>query len=196
MQKRILILPFIIAVAMLNSCTNSTKVANPIVTTEGVSDSSAIVVYPLIVPGMSVGQIALNQDAATAVEILGKADAGDAAMQKSVATWYNNHNPKSYSISIFSARDTGDDPVSRIRQIRTTDPQYKTTNGIGVTSTLLEIQRALPVTDLLGYTRAGKTVKVYDSLDGISFEMNDDVCTAIIIHPRGENLSMNYLPFS
>jgi hypothetical protein len=50
----------------------------------------------LIVPGISVGQTAINEGSEVVHKKLGKPDAGDAAMGKSVSIWYANHDTTGY----------------------------------------------------------------------------------------------------
>ena len=50
-------------------------------------------VAQLVVPGKSIGQTKLKEDAVLVYKKLGRPDAGDAAMGKSLATWYAGHHP-------------------------------------------------------------------------------------------------------
>jgi hypothetical protein len=126
--------------------------------------------------------------------LLGKADAGDAAMQKSVAIWYKDHDPKSFATSIYTVRDTGDNPAARIQQIRVSSPSFSTKDSIGVTSQLAAIQKKYVVTKLTDVTNEGDMLEIYDSLKGIAFEIKNGICTAVIIHKANENLKTTSLP--
>ena len=173
--------------------TLTTSVADTIVT--GVNDAIVKGDSLLLVPGKSAGKVSINQDAEEVYILLGKADAGDAAMQKSVAIWYKNHDPKAYSTSIYTVRDTGNNPPARIKQVRVTSPGFKTKEGIGVSSTLAEIQNKYSVTKLADVTDQGEVLEMYDNLAGIAFEVNGKgICKAIIIHSANEGLKPTSLP--
>jgi hypothetical protein len=149
----------------------------------------------LLVPGKSAGKVNIGQNAEEVYVLFGKADAGDAAMQKSVAIWYKNHDPKSLSTSIYTVRDTGDNPAARIKQVRVTSPKFKTKENIGVSSTLGEIQNKYSVTKLTDVTGRGEVLEMYDHLAGIAFEVDSKgICKAIIIHSANEGLKPTSLP--
>ena len=160
-----------------------------------INDSSNNTKDQLLIPGKSAGNINLGQNAEEVYLALGKADAGDAAMQKSVAIWYKNHDPKSYATSIYTVRDTGDNPAALIQQIRLTSPDFQTNDNIGVNSTLKDIQKKYTVTKLTEVTEGDVVLEMYDSLKGIAFETDKKgVCRAIIIHKAGESLKTTSLP--
>jgi hypothetical protein len=149
----------------------------------------------LLVPGKSAGKVNIGQNAEEVYVLFGKADAGDAAMQKSVAIWYKNHDPKSFSTSVYTVRDTGDNPAARIKQVRVTSPEFKTKENIGVSSTLGEIQNKYSVTKLTDVTDRGEVLEMYDNLAGIAFEVDSKgICKAIIIHSANEGLKPTSLP--
>ena len=191
---------FLIVVAFMTACSNeqsdssvaqdSTTViaANPKV------DSVAVDRALLLIPGVSAGKVAIGQDAEEVYTLLGKADAGDAAMQKSVAIWYKDHDPKSFATSIYTVRDTGDNPAARIQQIRVSSPSFSTKDSIGVSSKLEAIQKKYEVTKLTDVNTDGSMLEIYDSLKGIAFEIKDGICKAIIIHKANENLKTTSLP--
>ncbi|WP_457289509.1 hypothetical protein [Pedobacter sp. UYP24] len=148
----------------------------------------------LLIPGKSAGLIHIDQDASEVMKIYGKADSGDAAMQKAVAIWYKDHNPKSYSTAIYTVRDTGSNPPARIRQIRVTAPGFKTAEGLGISSSLDKLSKTYAISKV----KPGKDTnkEIYDSKTGITFEIDKEKkCTAIIIHESGQALSSTYLPF-
>jgi hypothetical protein len=149
----------------------------------------------LLVPGKSAGKVNIGQNAEEVYVLFGKADAGDAAMQKSVAIWYKNHDPKSFSTSVYTVRDTGDNPAARIKQVRVTSPEFKTKENIGVSSTLGEIQNKYSVTKLTDVIDRGEILEMYDHLAGIAFEVDSKgICKAIIIHSANEGLKPTSLP--
>jgi len=149
----------------------------------------------LLIPGRSAGNIKIDEDTEPVYKMMGKPDSGDAAMQKAVAIWYQNHDPKSYATAIYSVRDTGNHPVARIKQIRTTSPEFKTEAGIGVHSSLSEIQGTFTVKQVANIPNGSDDPQIYDSTAGIAFEINkEQQCTAVLIHPAGEALKATYLP--
>ena len=149
----------------------------------------------LLEPGISAGKINLGQDANEIYAELGKADAGDAGMQKSVAIWYKNHDPKSYATSIYTVRDTGDNPAARIQQVRVTSPEFQTKDGIGVSSTLEKIKQIYRIKKVTDVTDGGEVLVMYDSMAGIAFETNiKGICKAVIIHKSNEGLKKTSLP--
>lgn len=151
--------------------------------------------YSLIIPGKSAGKVSIGQNAEEVYAAFGKADAGDAAMQKSVAIWYENHDPKSFATSIYTVRDTGDNPAALIKQVRVTSPEFKTGKGVGPTSTLADIQKKYSVVKLTDITEGGISLKIFDSLEGIAFEIDSNgICKAIIIHSGNESLKTTSLP--
>ena len=149
----------------------------------------------LLLPGISAGKVKLGQDAKEVYAKLGKADAGDASMQKSVSIWYKNHDQESYSTSIYTVRDTGDNPAAKIQQVRVTSPEFKTEEGIGVSSTLELIKQKYSVTKLTDITDRGRVLVIYDSMAGIAFETDTKgICEAVIIHRANESLKTTSLP--
>ena len=149
----------------------------------------------LLLPGISAGRVKLGQDAKEVYAKLGKADAGDASMQKSVSIWYKNHDQESYATSIFTVRDTGDNPAAKIQQVRVTSPELKTEEGIGVSSTLELIKQKYSVTKLTDITDRGRVLVIYDSMAGIAFETDiKGICKAVIIHRANESLKTTSLP--
>lgn len=152
----------------------------------------------LIAPGKSIGQTKLLEDAKVVFKRLGKPDSGDAAMGKSLSTWYANHNPKGYQTQIFCSRKMGsaDETISRVIQIRITSPYFKTTNGIGVGSTLKQINASFTSKKTSSYQENKQTFFVYDSVKGIAFEVSaGGKCVGIIVHLLKDYGGTTYLPF-
>jgi hypothetical protein len=148
----------------------------------------------VLIPGEGAGAIKIGADAAGVYSSLGKPDGGDAAMQKAVAIWYKNHDPKSYATAIYTVRDTGTNPSARIKQIRSTDPGYRTGENLGVSSMLTEIRKFYDVHKLEGYP-SDKNTALYDDTKGIAFEVDaSGHCTAVLLHPKGETIKTTYLP--
>jgi hypothetical protein len=174
---------------------DSVTVASVPVDTDTLNRLDTLNKETLLIPGVSAGNIKLAENAEPLYKILGKPDSGDAAMQKAVAIWYKNHDPKSYSTAIYTVRDTGEKPAARIRQIRVTAPEFKTQSGIGVHSRLSDIQGTFTLKQLTGVSGDSDAFQIFDSPAGIAFELNKELkCTAVLIHPANEELKASYLP--
>ncbi|HMI04075.1 MAG TPA: hypothetical protein VK541_16430 [Pedobacter sp.] len=174
---------------------DSVTVASMPVDTDTLNALDTLNKETLLIPGVSAGNIKINEDAESVYKILGKPDSGDAAMQKAVAIWYEKHDPKSFTTAIYTVRDTGDNPPARIKQIRVTSPEFKTQSGIGVHSTLADIQGTFTIRQLTGTPDDSKAFQIFDSPAGIAFELDKNLkVTAVLIHPADEELKANYLP--
>ncbi len=164
------------------------------------ADSTATIIPAnrLIVPGKSIGLTNINEPTETAMKSLGKPDAGDAAMGKSVNTWYSKNNPE-YKTQVYSSTQFGSDgdrPV--VKSIRITNPFFQTANGLKPGSHSKEIMAYFNGLLLSGSYRSPQgTVKVYDDTKtGIAFEVNEqDICVGICVHEAGEKAFVQYLPF-
>ena len=159
--------------------------------------NDSLMVQPNFVlqPGEAAGKIKLGEDTELLFQEMGRPDSSDAAMQKMVAFWYQGHDRTKPSTAIYAARDTGDLPKSRVKQIRVTAPHFKTTEGIGIGSTLNELKEAFTLSQIKFNEDAPRLPQVWDSNDGIAFEINSrQQCTAVIIHQKDEALKSTYLP--
>lgn len=146
-----------------------------------------------IIPGKSVGMFKLGDADSVVQQQFGQPDYSDAGMGKAVLLWYTDTTTR-YPLSIFTARDMGNDETARIQQIRVTSPAFKTGRALGVGSTLAEIRSHDQITLIETYKKNGETYSVYDSDAGIAFELGpDDRCVAIIIHPVDADVA-TYLP--
>lgn len=149
----------------------------------------------LLIPGISAGQTRLNENADSVYLRLGTPDGGDAAMMKAIAVWHSHHDTTNHSIAVFTSRNP-DSPFARVQQIRVTSPVFKTASGIHTTSSLQDIKSYFDVTKTEVYNYAGVRYGVYDSRQGIGFEIApDSTCTAIIIHESGIINVGTYLKF-
>ena len=146
-----------------------------------------------LVPGVSAGAFKLDEPDSSVHQQLGQPDHSDAAMGKAVLLWYTD-SAGQYPLSIFTARDMGNDETARIQQIRVTSPTFKTTESIHVGSTLTGIRDHYQLTPVETYEKGGNTYSVYKSDKGIAFEVGPgDSCTAIIIHHAKADVA-TYLP--
>jgi hypothetical protein len=156
----------------------------------------------LIIPGNSIGLTAINDKADSVFKDLGKADEGDAAMGKSIQTWYSKSGTDTtkYSTAIyFTTNMGGPDEASRAKQIRITSPFFMTVERIGVNSVLDSVSHYFPLAIKTAvYKDAAKNpVYIYeDKKSGIAFELNDqNKCVGITIHPENEKAFQTYLSF-
>ena len=152
----------------------------------------------LIVPGKSIGLTHINEPTETAMKSLGKPDAGDAAMGKSVSTWFSKNNP-GYKTQVYSSTQFGSDgdrPV--VKSIRITNPFFQTVNGLKPGSHYKDIMASFSGLLLSGSYRSPQgNVKVYDDTKtGIAFEINEqEICVGICVHEAGQKAFVQYLPF-
>ncbi len=151
----------------------------------------------LIVPGASVGQTKINENADAVNKRMGKADDGDSAMGKSLSTWYAGHDTSGYQTQIFFSRNMGNDETSRVKQIRITSPEFQTAHGIHVGSPLKSLFAGFRLSKVATYTYNGATYGIYDDKKaGIAFEISDkDICTGIIVHEPETKVAGTYAPF-
>ena len=150
----------------------------------------------LIIPGKSIGKTKINEDAELVYKNLGKPDGGDAAMGKSVAIWYANHDSTGHSTAIYTTRNMGNSEAALIRQIRVTSPVFKTSEGLGAASDLSEIEKIFNLKEVEKYPDSGKQYQVYDAREGIAFEIGPNKkCVAVIVHEAGKTIPGTYLKF-
>ncbi len=156
-----------------------------------------------IIPGQRIGQVTLGDSPEKAFAALGPSDAGDAAMGKSISTWYSKENAaQKHQLNIYSVRErTGlPDETVRVHQVRITSPQFTLAeNHLKTGSTLAQIRNHFPqVTPIAYYTPQGQQrAYVYDAAEqGIAFEITgpDSVCVGITIHVTGSGATERYLP--
>jgi hypothetical protein len=151
----------------------------------------------LIIPGKSVGQTTLNEDAENVIKRLGKPDTGDAAMGKALSIWYANHDTTGYETMIFSARQMGTaNETSQVKQIRITSPWFTTQEGLHVGSTLKQINEHYVTRKAATFSKEGKPYFIYKTDKGIAFEIgSNNSCTGIIVFDPKAATGQAYLPF-
>jgi hypothetical protein len=151
------------------------------------SDAAVVPADSLIIPGRSIGIIELETDAAVVMKKFDKPDAGDAAMGKSVSTWFEGHDATAHTVSIFTAKDVGNSETALIKQIRVTAPGFKTQQGIGTTASLPQLERTFNLQKQKGYKLKQEEVAVYADPAGIAFEIDKKGrCIGIVVYPTGE----------
>jgi hypothetical protein len=157
----------------------------------------------LIVPGESVGNISIGTNAADLEKILGKPDASDAAMGKAWLTWNgerDEHN-NATTLNIYTTYQDSTMQQKTVQQIRTTSSLFSTNDGIRVYSSLETIRKEFPeIEKLAHYTDEGRDIVIYDEIQkGIAFEIaaagQQQICTGIIIHKKGEVVTNVYIFF-
>src|SRR5690606_9762196 len=121
-----------------NSTTSTDSTMRPLPKTDPVTRVA-------LVPGTSVGAFKIGDADSLVHQELGRPDHSDAAMGKAVLIWYTD-SAKRYPLSVFTARDMGNDETARIQQIRVTSPTFETADSFHVGSTLADIRNAYQVT--------------------------------------------------
>jgi hypothetical protein len=117
-------------------------------------------------------------------------------MGKAVAIWYARHDSTSYSTSIYTVRDMGNNPVALVKQIRITSPAFKTKDNIDVSSNLPEIRKRFHLRIAEKFKDDGQEYTVYDAREGIAFEIGTNGnCVAVTIHEAGKAIPGTYLKF-
>ena len=151
----------------------------------------------LIVPGVSLGQTTINEASENIYKRLGKPDAGDAAMGRSIAIWYANHDTTGYVIQMYFSRGMGNDETSRVKQARINSPAFKINNKVhvGVPFTHAEALYKLKKMGTLEERGNGR-ILYDDNKAGIAFETDDqNMITGITVHEPGHDMTTTYLPF-
>src|SRR3546814_11578027 len=78
-------------------------------------------------------------------------------MGKAELIWYAD-TASGYPLSIFTARDMGNDETARIQQIRVTAPAFETAESIRVGATLADIRNHYRVTAVETYDQGGEKI--------------------------------------
>lgn len=151
----------------------------------------------LISPGDGIGQIKIGSSTDSVVKILGKPDAGDAAMGASLMVWYAGHDSTGYRTSVYARRNMGspDGNIAKVKAIRITSPDFNTTDMIHTGSILDSIKTHYTLNSQS--SRSDKNHTVYDdNRAGIAFEIDkQQKCSAIIVFAKGDS-SVAYLDLS
>jgi hypothetical protein len=151
----------------------------------------------LIVPGVSLGQTTINEGSENIYKRLGKPDAGDAAMGKSIGIWYANHDTTGYVTQMYFSRDMGNDETSRVKQVRINSPAFKVNNKLHVGVPFTNAKALYKLTKLGTFEEKGGKHTLYDdNKAGIAFETDDkNVISGITVHEPGRDVATTYLPF-
>ncbi len=187
-------------VAMLINCKkNTTETAMPEDAKDSVAmenDTLAVLPHEPMVPGKSLGITSIGDNTEAAVKGLGKPFMGDAAMGKSVATFKIDNNGADAMLTVASSRTMSEDnDVIQVQMLRTTASKFKTSNKLGVGSTLQEIEKFYALEKVGKFIEDKKNFTLYDTNAGIAFEIdNEKMCTGVVIHPVEKATNAMYLP--
>ena len=210
-MKRSAFLPALVLLAACNSSVekNTNTVADstvqstrpdsiPQVISTDTATLTPVPANKLIVAGQGIGLTGIGQKSSELGATLGKPDDGDAAMGKSLSTWYSKTNP-GYKTQVFSVIQYGEnEDQPRVKSIRVNNPFFETATGLKAGSTWAAIEKEYPGLLLIGsYKSTAGEVKVFDDIvRGIAFEINEqDTCVGICVHTREEKGFLQYLPF-
>lgn len=151
----------------------------------------------LIVPGKSIGQVKLGWPR-DSLSVLGKPDAGDAAMMKTWNIWYGRKGDKSvdsaHILAVFTAMREAD--TQYVKQIRITSPMFKTEKHVGAGSSIAAIKKAYPglvLSKIYASADKKRKIAVYeDKQSGIAFETKSPrsrsaACTTVVVFEPGES---------
>ncbi|TCD10582.1 hypothetical protein EZ449_09565 [Pedobacter frigidisoli] len=152
----------------------------------------------LVVPGRSVGEISLGEDVENVGKLLGRPNAGDAAMGKAWGIWYSNDSTGGMrnEIAIYSSyRDTSM-RMKDVKQIRITSDKFKTQDGFTTGKSIADTKLKFPAVEKVStYLNENKdTVLVYDAQkDGIGFEFLKGKSISVTVHPMNKSVNATYL---
>ncbi len=156
-----------------------------------------------IVPGKSIGNIFVEEDAEEVIQALGEPDSSKVQTGRSVLSWYRNLPGKAADSNVNSIKvftkiiSVKQEEINRVKQIRTTSTFFKTAGLAGVGSTIVFIKMQFPSLKKAtgSYTdKRGSTVTVYDAVkEGIAFEINETTkCIGITVHGPGQKVWETY----
>ncbi len=145
----------------------------------------------LIIPGKQVGALYLGQDMKEVFAALGNANDGDAAMGSALAIW------KKDSISVFSSYRDSNMVIKAAKQIAVGSSAYSTADHIhtGVKlSQLIDTWPGLKLSAVYVDEKSKDTLKIFDDISaGIAFDIENGLCSRIIVHPKNKSVQGTYL---
>lgn len=145
----------------------------------------------LIVPGKSIGKMALGPNGTEVLKRFGKPAIQDGGMSQTTQVWLGQENRKA-ALSIHTilngAIDAKPQEGVTIDEVRTSSSSFHTASGIAVGSTLRQIQHSFPQARR---DQESESVVLYvDSRHGIAFEFSNDKpstrCISITIMTPGD----------
>jgi hypothetical protein len=189
---------FILSLVLL-SCQGKKETETEDMTTDTIA-KPATNTRLLILPGKSIGNIALEDNAADLESILGKPDLSDAAMGKAWLTWFSkvSDTVTGNELNVYTTYKDNELTEKVVRQIRITSDEFQTPDKLSTGRSLSEIQKIYPDLKSIGSfdLETPNPVTVYDAVDeGIAFEIEKDRCVGIIIHQKGRKVSEEYITF-
>lgn len=178
---------------LLTSCQSDAKKkqenTNPATSS---AEKDSIAKAYLLIPGKQFGTIQINGNADKALADLPKPDFGDAAMGKVLMRWNNFEGD---SLFMFNTQQMGVEDFKRIKIIRSFSNKYKTKEGIGVGSSLADIQNHFNLENQGTITENSKNYTLYQD-KGIGFEIDENqICRAVLIFSKDYSPINSYLPF-
>ncbi|WP_163916956.1 hypothetical protein [Pontibacter burrus] len=152
----------------------------------------------LIIPGLRIGQVRLNQTAEQVSNKLGKPDSGDAAMGKALSYWFSK-SKRSHVVAVYFSHSYTDGPEDYllVRQVRVNSPAFRTPENIGAGNNIATIRRHYTIAPIAYYQVGRQRIYIFDDdAKGIAFEMAvpDSSCIAVTVHKAGEDVTNSYLP--
>ena len=159
--------------------------------------SATIASDKLIVPGKSIGQITLNESAATIIARLGKPDFSDAAMGKNVSVWYTDHSKNGYSTHMYFSTNMGNEDTSRVKTIRVSSPSFKTQNHLYAGVLIADAKKLYKLDSLSTFKINGSRCVLYDdAAAGIAFDIDrSGNIIGITVHEPGKSVINAYEAF-
>jgi hypothetical protein len=127
---------------------------------------------------------------------LGKPDASDAAMGKSLAVWYAGHDTSAYKTQIFFSRNMGVDDTTRVQQIRVTSPAFKVSNKVYAGMPVKNAMAFYKLVKVGQFKEKGNSYTIYDVTKGIAFDADSKGnISGIAIYEPGRATKSPHLPF-
>lgn len=199
---------------ILSSCQNNTSSSSDqdaLSDTSSVLDSlekttapSASAISPdyRIVPGKSIGQTALGEDAETLSKTLGKPDFSDAAMGKAWLVWYgkqrDEHNNRT-ELDVYVTYKDSNMTSKVVKEIRTTSSAFKVNDSVHVYASLSTLSNSFPnIQSVQKYKDDQRDITIYDDVNnGIAFDVvqagNQQICVGVIVHEPGKSVNDVYI---
>lgn len=154
-----------------------------------------------VIAGQSIGNISLGMDARDLDAILGPPDLSDSAMGKSWLTWYSDRSGKisgKSELNIFTAYENAQMQRKVVRLIRVTSADFGIA-GIASGASFSDIKHRFPdIANAGSYALhdAKEAVELYDDEpNGIAFEFRNGLCIALLVHPRDNDMMLDYRLF-
>lgn len=155
----------------------------------------------LIIPGESIGKIALGMNPYEVEKKLGEPDLQDAAMGKAWLTWRGErdmHNNET-ALNIYVAFKDNSMKEKVVKQVRVTSSAFHTADSMRVYASMEQIRNHFPEIEAVGeYKSDGRTFTVYDAIQkGIAFDFVEAngqyISTAISVHTPGVAVNKTYI---